>query len=361
MGSDAAGQTPDPGTGTHADESEQGFWSNDNENAKVTYTANGEDGSALFPKPVIQVPEPTTGNLIIDKVVEGLGDTSLPEGQQYTFTVTAMDENAGLTGEFGNVEFVNGNATVTVDGDGQTKIEGLPAGAYTISEVTENMPDIGDYHFSHVVYVKGQENQVIAKVTAGEDITVTVQNWYEHNDQTLTVRKFVTGNMGNTEEPFKFTLTLTNSDGSEYKDKIENDKLTPVSGKDNQYTFTLKNGETLDIVLPYGVQAKVEETTSEYTVSYRCFDSSMLVTEPGNAPELPAFTDFADGEESSISVGMDRDRTMDFQNKLEIVTPPTGLNNNNTPYRLMLTLSAFAGLALVGGLLAQRRRVRRER
>ena len=32
-----------------------------------------------------------------------------------------------------------------------------------------------------------------------------------------------------------------------------------------------------------------------------------------------------------------------------------------SPYTLMLTLSAFAGLALVGGLLAQRRRVRRDR
>ncbi len=45
-----------------------------------------------------------------------------------------------------------------------------------------------------------------------------------------------------------------------------------------------------------------------------------------------------------------------------VVSTPTGLNNNNnTPYTLMLTLSAFAGMALVGGLLAQRRRVRCER
>lgn len=55
MDSEAAKQTPTSGTGTHADNNEQGFWSNDNEKAKVTFTANGVDGSEPFPKPVIQV------------------------------------------------------------------------------------------------------------------------------------------------------------------------------------------------------------------------------------------------------------------------------------------------------------------
>lgn len=51
--SDAAKQEPDPGTGTHADSNEKGFFSNGE--AKVTFTANDETGSVTFPKPVIQV------------------------------------------------------------------------------------------------------------------------------------------------------------------------------------------------------------------------------------------------------------------------------------------------------------------
>ena len=37
MGSDNAKQTPDQNTGTHADNNEQGFWSNDNEQSLATY------------------------------------------------------------------------------------------------------------------------------------------------------------------------------------------------------------------------------------------------------------------------------------------------------------------------------------
>lgn len=67
MGSDAAKQTPDDNTGTHSETNpkQQGFWSN--ENAKVTYTANGEEGSKNFPKPVIQVTEEKTTDITIIK------------------------------------------------------------------------------------------------------------------------------------------------------------------------------------------------------------------------------------------------------------------------------------------------------
>ena len=80
MNSDAAKQTPDDNTGTHSETNpkQQGFWSNDNENAKVTYTANGEEGSKNFPKPVIQVTDttPSTASVSFHKV-NGDGNTPL--------------------------------------------------------------------------------------------------------------------------------------------------------------------------------------------------------------------------------------------------------------------------------------------
>lgn len=88
MGAGAAQMTPDENTGTHWDNQdedgnpEKGFWSNDNNNAKVTYKAittdeNGNEtssteGFAMFPKPVIQVQEETTANLTIVKNIYGL-------------------------------------------------------------------------------------------------------------------------------------------------------------------------------------------------------------------------------------------------------------------------------------------------
>lgn len=82
-------ETPDRGTGTHADEGEKGFWSNDNDNAKVTYTANGESGSENFPKPVIQVQTKTltVSNLLtINKVVHNHAFVA----GQFDFTVTPI-------------------------------------------------------------------------------------------------------------------------------------------------------------------------------------------------------------------------------------------------------------------------------
>ncbi len=88
MDVNAAKQTPDAATGTHADQHEVGFWSNDNDNAKVTFDAisTDEDGTitgtdpgktALFPKPVIQVPEETTTTLTLTKTFDGLSDAEV--------------------------------------------------------------------------------------------------------------------------------------------------------------------------------------------------------------------------------------------------------------------------------------------
>ena len=75
-GANSYNGTGEANTGTYA--GEQGFWSNDNENAKVTYTANGEEGSKNFPKPVIQVTDttPSTASVSFHKV-NGDGNTPL--------------------------------------------------------------------------------------------------------------------------------------------------------------------------------------------------------------------------------------------------------------------------------------------
>lgn len=74
---------PDSNTGTHANGEDTGFWSNDNENAKVTMDAiREEDGKVTvteadktvnFPKPVIQATaDPQTADLTIVKKIYGL-------------------------------------------------------------------------------------------------------------------------------------------------------------------------------------------------------------------------------------------------------------------------------------------------
>lgn len=184
MDSDAAKQTPDDNTGTHSetDPKQQGFWSNDNENAKVTYTANGESGSENFPKPVIQVPEVKTGSLTINKEMSGL-DEDGTTSKDFTFTIEASnpDNVAGKT--FGDAVFdSNGQATVTLvatsgqaDADGSVTIEGLPLGAYTVSEISDSVA-IDGYVWKGVSY--NVENGVVTLSEEVPNLTIVATNTY---------------------------------------------------------------------------------------------------------------------------------------------------------------------------------------
>lgn len=191
MNSEAAKQTPDDGTGTHANDNEQGFWSNDNENAKVTYTANDEEGSENFPKPVIQVQEPETGDLTITKEVSG----ATVENKLYSFTIStqtaAVDGKAYATNVEGTyVTFsssadgsytaeVNVTANSISDSvDGRITIIGLPLGNYT---VTEDITDvtIKGYRFDGVAYqVNSSQGNGANMTTENTDVTVAVTNTY---------------------------------------------------------------------------------------------------------------------------------------------------------------------------------------
>ena len=114
MGSGAAQMTPEENTGTHWEQKdengnpEKGFWSNDIDNAKVTYKAittdeNGNEtssteGFAMFPKPVIRVQEETTANLTIVKNIYGLSQqqvVDLVNGKYNEETCDKNSENVG--------------------------------------------------------------------------------------------------------------------------------------------------------------------------------------------------------------------------------------------------------------------------
>lgn len=79
-------------------------------------------------------------------------------------------------------------------------------------------------------------------------------------------------------------------------------------------------------------------------------------TPDGYTPEI---TVTGDGTVSGANVSgtLTQDTTLAYANTLT-VQPPTGLNNNSTPYTLMLTVSALAGLVLIGSIFAYRRRHR---
>lgn len=186
MNNPEAQKTPDDNTGTHSvldkdGNKQQGFRSNDNDNAKVTFTANGEPGSENFPKPVIQVPEKTTVDLILEKTFVGLTDaevdylifrddgfgwdinycqpdlrvgTETEGGEETTYATYMADENAvkGITLPDGTAVNGGGDFRITAEqflktgNNGLTKIADIsdPASGYTNNSTGASLKKVGD-------------------------------------------------------------------------------------------------------------------------------------------------------------------------------------------------------------------------
>ena len=187
-------------------------------------------------------PEPDTGNLTVSKVVAGnAGETD--EG--FRFTVTLSDTSINDT--FGDMTFTDGVADFTLKHGESKTATGLPAGiTYTVAE--------DDYSDDGYVTTKTGDTGTIAKdgtstavFTNTKDVTPP-----EPDTGNLTVSKVVAGNAGETDEGFRFTVTLS--------DTSINDTFGDMTFTDGVADFTLKHGESKTATgLPAGITYTVAE------------------------------------------------------------------------------------------------------
>ncbi len=218
----------------------------ENDTANADFV-NSKDGTTTTPK---------TGSLTVSKTVTG-GEVA--DGEvKFHFTVTLSGEAADgtpaadINGKYGDMFFVNGVAQFDLtDGERKTA-SGLPAGLdYTVTEV----PTAG---FTPIQPEGGSTEGIIpGNGTAKADFvnrkdTVTKKN---PEPGSLTVTKTVTGDAGDTNKEFHFTVTL----------KGEGSDITGTFGgmtfTNGVAAFTLKSGESVTAEgLPAGVGYKVTET-----------------------------------------------------------------------------------------------------
>lgn len=381
---------PDEGTGTHADAGESGFWSNDNDNAYVTYqvvsttTGGGtstQPGQTPFPKPVIQVPD--TGNLTITKVVDGVENNQV-QNQTYSFTITADNATAekvnGNTYN-NNIAFTDGKATVIITGASSLTISDLPLGTYTVEENDDNIGDIGEtYYFDGASYFDTDDTTTDGRVTltANTTDTVTVTNTYKPY-RTVTITKDVGGNMGVTDYPFNFTTSITPSGGveSQIDETSVKDGILEIDGRKIEISFTdnesnntaalveggytLADGDTITISkLKDDDVVKVNETNAQgyETIYYDkdAYDNAMEMAEEQQADALEK------AEISNIAgsgIAVDGDKNILVTNDRNVGTP-TGFFEDNLPFTLMISAAGLAGIALIAAILVRRQRRRRE-
>ena len=325
----------DAGTGTHA--GKKGMYTNENSEAKMTYTFRGEEYTELYDKPVIKL---HPGKLILEKEVEGLdsltpeqleqykanlkfkikvktkNDTSLKE-EEITLTDLAKESN-------GNEDSGNSSNTNKRNKYIYTVMEGINPGSFY--EITEDGGEVEGYIWETAADKKS-ENGTIAK---DETEKVSFKNTYSRKKIPLIINKTVEGNMSEKRKEFAFSITLKDANGAAYELSDEEIKDVGFSTKgENQkgvYTFTLKDGESKEFSLPYGCK---------YTISEEDYSSSGYKTYIGEKKE-------ENQKRTTEEETLTQKTEINFLNKKEVI-PPTGVETTMTAWLLMTGVTLLLG------------------
>ena len=325
----------DAGTGTHA--GEKGMYTNENSEAKMTYTFRGEEYTELYDKPVIKL---HPGKLILEKEVEGLdsltpeqleqykanlkfkikvktkNDTSLKE-EEITLTAFAKESN-------GNEDSASDSNTNRKNKYIYTVMEGINPGSFY--EITEDGGEVEGYTWETAADKKSENGTIVKDETE----KVFFKNTYSRKDIPLIINKTVEGNMSEKRKEFAFSITLKDANGAAYElsDEEIKDVGFSTKGEDQKgvYTFTLKDGESKEFSLPYGCK---------YTISEEDYSSSGYKTYIGEKKE-------ENQKRTTEEETLTQKTEINFLNKKEVI-PPTGVETTMTAWLLMTGVTLLLG------------------
>lgn len=325
----------DAGTGTHA--GEKGMYTNENSEAKMTYTFRGEEYTELYDKPVIKL---HPGKLILEKEVEGLdsltpeqleqykanlkfkikvktkNDTSLKE-EEITLTAFAKESN-------GNEDSGSDSNTNRKNKYIYTVMEGINPGSFY--EITEDGGEVEGYTWETAADKKSENGTIVKDETE----KVFFKNTYSRKNIPLIINKTVEGNMSEKRKEFAFSITLKDANGAAYElsDEEIKDVGFSTKGEDQKgvYTFTLKDGESKEFSLPYGCK---------YTISEEDYSSSGYKTYIGEKKE-------ENQKRTTEEETLTQKTEINFLNKKEVI-PPTGVETTMTVWLLMTGVTLLLG------------------
>lgn len=325
----------DAGTGTHA--GEKGMYTNENSEAKMTYTFRGEEYTELYDKPVIKL---HPGKLILEKEVEGLDSLTPEQLEQYKANLkfkikvktknntSLKEEEITLTDlakeSNGNEDSGNSSNTNKRNKYIYTVMEGINPGSFY--EITEDGGEVEGYIWETAADKKSENGTIVKDETE----KVFFKNTYSRKKIPLIINKTVEGNMSEKRKEFAFSITLKDANGAAYElsDEEIKDVGFSTKGEDQKgvYTFTLKDGESKEFSLPYGCK---------YTISEEDYSSSGYKTYIGEKKEE---NQKRTTEEETLTQKIE----INFLNKKEVI-PPTGVETTMTAWLLMTGVTFLLG------------------
>lgn len=236
----------------------------------LVFTA-GLDGFSPF---ALAWPASATGSLSVSKTVSGsAGETD----REFNFTVTLSDDS--IDGSYGDMSFTKGAATFSLK-HGQSKTaSGLPEGiTYEVTEAEANKD-------GYVTSSTGASGTVVSGQTAAAAFTNTKNGGTPPSSTgSISVSKVVSGNGGNTDKYFSFTVVLG--------DKTINGWYDQMNFTDGVATFSLKHGESRTAgSLPAGTAYQVYEAEANKD-NYRTTSKNAAGTIQADTTVQVSFTNY---------------------------------------------------------------------
>ena len=325
----------DAGTGTHA--GEKGMYTNENSEAKMTYTFRGEEYTELYDKPVIKL---HPGKLILEKEVEGLDSLTPEQLEQYkanlkfkikvkTKNDTSLKEEEITLTAFAKES--NGNEDSGSDSNTNRRNKYIYNVMYgiipgSLYEITEDGGEVEGYTWETAADKKSENGTIVKDETE----KVFFKNTYSRKKIPLIINKTVEGNMSEKRKEFAFSITLKDANGAAYElsDEEIKDVGFSTKGEDQKgvYTFTLKDGESKEFSLPYGCK---------YTISEEDYSSSGYKTYIGEKKE-------ENQKRTTEEETLTQKTEINFFNKKEVI-PPTGVETTMTAWLLMTGVTFLLG------------------
>ena len=304
------GQYPEEGgkgTGTTS-EGQGGVFTNTK--ADVTYTYNDVKTTEGYNNPVIQ---PKPAKLTIKKTIVGLTEEEINSALEnnLTFDITYTYPTGATENAKTETDQVKLGA-VTKNDDGTYTYTYTNDKVWSMSakySVTESKYNVDNYDCT-VTPGKTQKGDIPKYGEA----TATFTNAYTPSDRTITLKKVVDGNMGDTKKTFHFTATNATITGD---GNLADGKTT---------TITAKVGDTVTI------------TEDDYTSDG--YTTTAAATEGVNGEYKDHSYTF------TVTKEMDENTIITFTNTKEI-QPPNGITTNATPYIIMVVLAAGAAVYFV--------------
>lgn len=279
-----------------------GYFSN--AKAEVSYVYKNESRTEPYNKPVVQV---DAAMITVTKTATGLPESEA--NKEFTFTITSnnaiADELYSAYLKKGSTGTVSGNTLTLKNGQSATFV--YKAGTTLTFTENQEAAKVAGYDLS----VSGTANGTMT--INGTNLNIT--NAYTPSNRTITLKKVVGGNMGDTNKEFQFNVSknATMSGNGKLKDNGET-------------TITAKVGETVTI------------TEDNYT-------ADGYTTTAGGVTG-GTYNEDAHSYTFTVTKDMNKNTTITFTNT-KTIQPPNGITTTIAPYAIMVVLAAGAGVYFV--------------